>query len=339
MKNRKNVITYSKSSIISLTKLCRNKCGYCDYRNENSSLTVPYQTIKICKKARQSDCREALFTSGERPDRYSFVRSTLDVWGFSSYIDYVNTVCELAFLEGLLPSIDIGYLTLDELKKIRRITALLRMMLESSDKALLNKIPHQQALGKDPDLRIEVIRNAGQLRVPVTTGIMLGIGESKAARKEALEIIRDLHQEFGHIQNVVIQEFVPGENSLMKDQKPPKMKDLLDTVSLARSILPPAVAITVHPKGKENLLDLIKAGATDLGSLSEAYWEMISLIRKELLQNGYELHKRLPIFEQFILDRWYSRKLGQVMDRYRVMLKQDIERREAAEISETEKTR
>ncbi|MFC1478691.1 7,8-didemethyl-8-hydroxy-5-deazariboflavin synthase subunit CofG [Candidatus Margulisiibacteriota bacterium] len=325
----KQVITYSKSTIVPLSRLCRNKCGYCDYRSENSSLTVPYQTIKICKEARQLDCREALFTAGERPDRFSFVRSTLDIWGFASYIDYVCTVCELSFLEGLMPAVDIGYITFDEIKKIRRIIASLRMMLESTDKSLLKKTSHKESAGKSPELRIEVLKNAGQLKVPVTTGILVGIGESKNARKETLAVIRDIHLEYNHIQNVVIQDFVPGEGMAMKDIKPPDRSEMLGIISMAREILPEGVVITVHPKDKHDIIDYIHAGVTDLGGLSQIYWPQIEGIRTELANHGFELHKRLPIFEKYILDKWYSRKLGQVMDRYRVMLKQDIDKREA----------
>ncbi|MFA5928377.1 MAG: 7,8-didemethyl-8-hydroxy-5-deazariboflavin synthase subunit CofG [Candidatus Margulisiibacteriota bacterium] len=325
---RQKTVTYSKAIIVSLTRLCRNKCGYCDYRDEKSNLTVPYQTIKVAKDAREQDCREALFTAGERPDRYSVVRSTLDVWGFTSYIDYVNTICELTFLEGLLPTIDVGYLSMDELKHIRRITASIRMMVDSTDKSLLKKVSHQHSIGKDPALRLEFIRNAGILKVPVTTGIMIGIGESKTARKEALHAIRDIHKELGHIQNVVIQEFVPGKKALMKGIKAPTTSDLLDTIELAREILQPEIAITVHPKDKQNIINYIKAGASDLGSLSEPYWPLINSIQSTLAKKGYELRKRLPIFESFILNKWYSRKLGQIMDRYRLMLKQDFDKRE-----------
>ncbi|MFH1428171.1 MAG: 7,8-didemethyl-8-hydroxy-5-deazariboflavin synthase subunit CofG [Candidatus Margulisiibacteriota bacterium] len=326
---KKQVITYSKSTIVPLSRLCRNKCGYCDYRSENSSLTVPYKTIKMCKESRQLDCREALFTAGERPDRFSTVRSTLDIWGFASYIDYVCTVCELSFLEGLMPTVDIGYITYDEIKKIRRIIASMRMMLESIDKSLLKKVSHKESAGKSPELRIEVLKNAGQLKVPVTTGILVGIGESKNARKETLEVIRDIHSEYKHIQNVVIQDFVPSEGMAMKDVKPPDRSEMLNIIAMAREILPKDIVITVHPKAKQDIIDFIHAGVTDLGSLSQVYWPQIDGIRNDLAEHGYDLHKRLPIFERYILDKWYSRKLGQVMDRYRVMLKQDIEKREA----------
>jgi len=326
--NTKNkLITYSKSSIISLTKFCRNKCGYCYYREDNSSITVPYLTIKVSKEARSADCREALFVSGEHPSKFSLVRSTLDVWGFDSYVDYVNTVCEMSFLEGLLPVIDVGYLNIEELKKIRRIVSVLRIMLESTDKRLLEQAAHQYSKWKNPDIRLEVIKNAGILKVPVTTGILIGIGESNASRKESLEVIRDIHNEYGHIQNVVIQDFVPHNGILMDNNKPVTTKELLDVVSLARDILPEDVIVTVHPKDKEDLIRFIKAGASDLGSLSQSYWDQIDEIKNKLADNGYTLHKRLPIFEKYVLDKWYSRKLGQIMDRYRLLLKQELDKK------------
>jgi len=324
----KKTITYSKSAIIPLTKLCRNKCGYCSYRSDIAELTVPYQTIKQCKDARHKhECREALFTAGERPDRYSSLRNTLDIWGFATYIDYVNTVCELAFLEGLMPSIDIGVITYEELKKIRRIISALRLMLESTDKNLVNKIAHRDSPKKTPDKRIEVLKFAGELKVPVTTGILIGIGESKSSRKESLGVIRDIHNEFGHIQNVIIQDFVPGPGTPMQNMQPPSHEEMLSVVEMAREILPEDIVITIHPKAKEDIMSYIKAGVTDLGSLSQTYWDQIDSIQKELSEHGYTLHKRLPIFERFIMNKWYSRKLGQVMDRYRVMLKQDLDRR------------
>ncbi|MBU0581405.1 MAG: 7,8-didemethyl-8-hydroxy-5-deazariboflavin synthase subunit CofG [Candidatus Margulisbacteria bacterium] len=332
----KSIITYSKGIAVNLTHLCRNHCGYCGYRNDEEDLLVPYTTIKSCKKARKNNSREVLIMAGERPDRSNTIRSKLDVWGFESYIDYVYAVCELIFLEGMLPNLNIGYISEREIKVIRRIAPAITVLLESGSQEFLSQKVHKNAPYKTLDSRIEVIRNAGIYKVPVTTGVMVGIGETQKNLRDAFEIIKDIHQELGHIQNVVIQNFVPKPNTQLAALKPPAKAEMLEAVKLAHKILPEEIIITIPLNLNPDFLPFIQAGVRDLGMVDLEYdvlapdraWPDLKKVEKQLKAKGWGFQRRLPIFAKYIRDNWYSRKLSQLLDKYRLMIKQAEERNE-----------
>lgn len=334
----KTIITYSKGLTVSATHLCRNQCEYCDYWNDVEELTIPYSTIVTCKKARKKNCRELLIMGGERPDRSNTLRSKLDTWGFESYIYYIYAVCELIFLEGLLPNLNIGYISEAEIKVIRRIAPVLTVMLESGSQDFLSRTVHKNSSYKTLASRIEVIRNAGMHKVPVTTGVMVGIGETQKHLKNAFELIKKIHLELGHIQNVVIQNFVPKPNTPMAKVKPPTKKEMLEAVKLAKSILPGDVVITVPLNLNPDIMPFIQAGVRDLGMIDLEYdvlapdrqWPDIIKIGKQLKAKGWGIQRRLPIFAKYIRDNWYSRKLSQILDKYRLMIKQSEEKNDGS---------
>jgi 7,8-didemethyl-8-hydroxy-5-deazariboflavin synthase len=330
-------ITYSNTVDVSLTRTCRNTCGYCDYQNKKCSATIPYTTIKIFKDARKNKAREANILAGERPDKFNTFRSKLDLWGFETYVDYVYTICELAFLEGLLTNLHVGYLTLPEIKRLKEIVANFEMNIETTNKNLLTNIVHQNSPSKDPDIRLKFLRNCGKAGALVTTGIMVGLGESPEDRIEAFHKIRELHEEYGHVQFVKIQNFIPKRGTPMEEMLPPSELTMLETVSLAKDILPSDIKISVPININQDITRFLEYGVTDLGqinvnSMNLLYNEFASPeledLKEVLKHSGYRLEKRLPILNENILEQRYSKKVGQLLDKYRVKLKAEMEANE-----------
>lgn len=325
----KNIVTYSRSMTVNLSKICANTCGYCNYPQNKLDqsgyeLVVPYSTIKLCTAARKQGVKEVRFVSGDRPDNFAAVRARLDLWGFQSYIEYVHTVCELVFLEGLIPSIEIGYITKDELSIIRRMATAVVCMLDTVDEQILNKYAPQRTLNS----RLEVIKYAGEGKVPVTTGILVGMGETIKSRKDAMEIIKHMHEKYGNIQNVVLQNYVPAKGSLNVKQGP-SQKEMLDTVEMARKILPADIQLTVPAVYNPEIMPFIKLGVRDIGlfdittdkTLDIDQAKLLATVEKQLSKENLGLQRRLPIFSKYIAENWYSRKLAQVLDKYKDMLK------------------
>jgi FO synthase subunit 1 len=335
-----SIITYSKGITVPLTRLCRNNCAYCGFRNNEENLAVPYSTIKSCKAARKANAREVLLMAGERPDGSNAVRAKLDVWGYESYIDYIYSICELIFLEGLLPNLNIGYINEKEVQVIRRIAPVFTVMLESGSEDFLKNGPHREAPYKTLESRLEVIRNAGIGKVPVTTGVIVGLGEPKKSLRDAFELIKDLHKEYGHIQNVLIQNFVPKANSPMAEQPTPTKKEMLEAVVLARKTLPNDIVLSVPLNLNPDIMPFIQAGVRDLGMIDMEYdvlapdqaWPELSKIERLLKAKGWGLQRRLPIFTKYVRNNWYSRKLSQLLDKYKIMILQSEEKAKEAAV-------
>ncbi|MDR1997275.1 MAG: 7,8-didemethyl-8-hydroxy-5-deazariboflavin synthase subunit CofG [Candidatus Margulisbacteria bacterium] len=326
----KSIVTYSRSATIDLSRICSALCAYCDYPVNNLDqnqfeLTIPYSTIKLCAQAKKAGVKEVIFQAGERPDNFAAVRARLDLWGFSSYIEYVYTVCELVFLEGLLPSINIGYISKDEMQIIRRMSSALYMMIDCADERILQEYSPRKTLQS----RVDTIAYAGAGKVPVTTGLLVGLGESERSRREALEIIKALHAEYGNIQNVILRPYEPSNNGRFTVKDKLKKTELLRVVELARRILPHDVPITVPGVAEENILSFINAGVRDIGAYDIVeekrrgldYSKDLKQLEKDLKKKGLGLQRRLPIFSKYIVENWYSRKLAQVLDRYKALLK------------------
>lgn len=332
-----DVITFSRSVPISLTRICRNNCPYCGFQKRDN-LVVPYSTIRAAKKARSEGVREAYYVAGERPDQFSHIRSLLDLWGFESYLDYLYTVCELGFLEGLIPVLNLGFLKPDELKRLREISAVMKVMFDSVDDKHFDTI-YPKSPGKQMDIRSRSVEWATKLRIPVITGVMVGIGETKDHRRKTLERIRDIHLNNGFIHEVLIQPFFPQKGTLFEDKNPALEKNVLDTYQLAREIIPEDVPITVPVEAISNLKLFIKAGLRDLGRLFEKplfvkypnaplnFEDIESVVTK----NGFRLQQRFPLRRQYIKEGMYSKKLGQVFDAYRYKVKKDAQEKQKAQ--------
>jgi 7,8-didemethyl-8-hydroxy-5-deazariboflavin synthase CofG subunit len=325
----KDVITYSKSLPIILSRSCRNDCPYCGFHRKDN-ITVPYSTIKLVKAARANGVREGLYIAGERPDRLSEIRATLDLWGFNSYVDYLYTLCELGFLEGLIPVVDVGFLSPVELKKMSEICALGRITLDSVDKKMQASM-YDKSPGKKLELRVKSLIWAGKLHFPVISGFVVGLGESFEYRKEMLHILANLHKEYGHIHEVCLHNFVPTKGTAFGDKAPPSEEEMLRVVEAALEIMPSDVKVTIPLELNPNVESFVKAGIRDFGRIFEMarkvypYSNSVNIndVEQRVQALGFSLQQRFPIGMAWIKQGAYSRKLGQVFDAYKYKIKKN----------------
>lgn len=311
-------ITYSPKVFLPLTQLCRDRCGYCTFAQAPAHLPAPYlstdEVLAVARAGAEVGCHEALITLGEAPEaRYPQAREWLLANGFSSTIEYVAHIAQVILDEtGLLPHVNAGAISRDELALLRRVSPSQGMMIESVNPDLA---AHRGAPDKDPERRLATLRWAGELAIPFTTGLLVGIGESRADRVATLEAIATVHAEFGHVQEVIVQNFVPKPATAMRDFPACSIDDLVDTIRLARQILPS----TVHVQAPPNLVDdpgvLLDAGIDDFGGVSpvtadhvnpERPWPHLAVLRDAVEQRGMALVPRLTVYPEFALDpaRW-----------------------------------
>lgn len=276
----------------------------------------PEEVIPILENGVKAGCTEALFTFGEHPEEVPEYQEWLTELGYSSTLEYLIFLCEAAIDIGILPHTNAGIMAGPELEALKPLNASMGLMLEST--ATLDA--HKYCPGKVPERRLDTIREAGKLEIPYTTGLLVGIGERREDRIESLEVIAGLHREYGHIQEVIIQNFAPKPGTPMENFPAPKIAEMVDTVSLAGQILPPDVAIQAAP----NLIDpgiLISRGVTDLGGISpltidwinpEAEWPDIKSLKEKL--GHVRLRERLPIYPQYVKRGWYSERIGRLIE-------------------------
>src|SRR5271170_7977027 len=244
------LISYSRKVFIPLTHLCRDVCHYCTFaerpRAGQPAYLSPDQVLAIARAGQGAGCTEALFTLGDKPElRYAAAREALAALGYGTTIEYLTAMCGLVLREtGLLPHANPGVMTREEIAALREVTASQGIMLESTSERLCHQGGvHYGSPDKLPAVRLETIRLAGELAVPFTTGILIGIGETRAERLEALSAIRDLHLEYGHIQEVIVQNFRAKPDTKLANADEPDLQDLLWTIAAARLILPPDVHV------------------------------------------------------------------------------------------------
>jgi len=320
---RGDVVTYSPKVFLPLTQLCRDVCHYCTFAKTPRHLASPYmsidEVIAVAEKGKAVGCKEALFTLGERPElRYSAAREWLDAQGYASTLHYVAAAAG-AVIErtGLLPHINAGCMSAEELAMLRPVSASMGLMLESTSRRLLEPGEcHHGSPDKDPALRLATIEEAGRQAIPFTTGILVGIGETRSERVEALEAIADLQARWGHIQEVIVQNFVPKPGTLMAAQPPLDAAELVWTLREARRILGPAMSIQCPPNLNDgHLPELIAAGINDWGGVSpltpdyvnpEAPWPEIAALAEVTAECGKTLAPRLTIYPEYLADpaRW-----------------------------------
>ena len=317
------VVTYSRKVFIPLTKLCRDVCHYCTFAHRPSELPAPFlepeEVLGIARAGAAQGCREALFTLGDRPeDRYSAARSWLADRGFASTLDYLAHVAALVLKEtGLLPHLNPGIMNAQDYAILRPLSASMGLMLESSSDRLCEKgMPHYGSPDKLPSVRLESIRFAGEAEVPFTTGLLIGIGETRLERIEALLAIRDLAERYGHIQEVIIQNFRSKADTLMRDAPDLPLDEHLWTIAAARLILGPDMTIQAPPNLRDgSLSQLVRAGVNDWGGVSpvtpdhvnpEAPWPHLEKLETETEAAGRHLRQRLAIGPAFARDvtRW-----------------------------------
>ncbi|MEM1689288.1 MAG: 7,8-didemethyl-8-hydroxy-5-deazariboflavin synthase subunit CofG [Candidatus Hadarchaeales archaeon] len=308
-------ITYSRNVFIPVTNVCRNKCHYCGFRRDphNGWLMKPDEIKALGERARAAGYCEALITLGERPEVYPSYSLKLSDLGYRTTVDYLVDISRMMLNMNLLPHTNAGSITYEEMKKLRRYNASMGLMLECA-----TRLPaHEESPGKRPEIRLEVIRNAGELKIPFTTGLLIGIGESRKDRLFSLFEIKKLQERYGHIQEVIIQPFSPKPNTVMESCPPPSLSEVIWTVRKAREILED-VAIQVPPNlidlSPPNVLAILDAGANDFGGISpitpdfinpENPWPEVEKLRTIVESLGFRLRERLPIYPKFVMDEQF----------------------------------
>ncbi|HTZ66826.1 MAG TPA: 7,8-didemethyl-8-hydroxy-5-deazariboflavin synthase CofG, partial [Roseiarcus sp.] len=312
-------ISYSRKVFIPLTHLCRDVCHYCTFaerpRVGRSAYLSADEVLAIARAGAAAGCTEALFTLGDKPElRYRAAREALEALGYETTINYLRAMCALALREtGLLPHANPGVMTASEIAGLRMITASQGIMLESLSARLCEPGGvHYGSPDKRPEVRLETLRLAGELRVPFTTGVLIGIGETRRERLEALIAIRDLNRRFGHIQEVIVQNFRAKPGTKLARAAEPDLDDLLWTIAAARLILGPAMNIQAPPNLSPGVYPrLIAAGINDWGGISpvtpdhvnpEAPWPAIAELAERTAAAGKVLVHRLPIYPAYTRD-------------------------------------
>jgi FO synthase len=319
------LISYSRKVFIPLTHLCRDVCHYCTFaerpRAGEPAYLSPDQVLAIARAGQAAGCTEALFTLGDKPElRYGVAREALAALGYGTTIEYLTAMCGLVLREtGLLPHANPGVMTREEIAALREVTASQGIMLESTSERLCEKGGvHYGSPDKHPAVRLETIRLAGELKVPFTTGILIGIGETREERIETLEAIRDLHKAHGHIQEVIVQNFRAKPDTKRADADEPDLDDLLWTIATARMILGPDMNIQAPPNLSPGVYPrLIGAGLNDWGGISpvtpdhvnpEAPWPAIDELARASAEMGKLLVNRLAIYPAYARapDTWLA---------------------------------
>ena len=323
-------VTYSPKVFIPLTMLCRDKCGYCTFAQPPARLENPYlsaeQVLAIAKQGARMGCHEALFTLGERPElRYDVAKDWLKANGFDSTVHYLHDMASLVLKEtGLLPHANAGALYKDELALLRKVSPSQGMMIESLRDDLEC---HRGAPDKEPQRRLDTLQWAGELNIPFTTGILVGIGETREDRIDALEAIAASHAKYGHVQEVIVQNFLPKPRTGMQHEAPCPEDEYLWSIAAARIILPSSIHLQAPPNLSDDFSILLDAGIDDWGGVSpvtadhvnpERPWPALDKLREVTEAKGKSLAPRLTVYPEFVIDpeKWFDSSLDfAMMDR------------------------
>jgi FO synthase len=318
-----NVVSYSRKVFIPLTHLCRDVCHYCTFatspkKGERAYMT-PEEILKVAREGEAAGCREALFTLGDKPElRYRAAREELAELGYESTLDYLRDMAQLVLDEtSLLPHLNPGVMTTDELASLREVSVSQGIMLESTSLRLLEKGEcHYGSPDKDPAVRLATLDAAGELQIPFTSGILIGIGETRAERIESLLALRQSHEKHDHLQEVIVQNFCAKPDTKMAEAAEPDQQDLIWTIAVARILFGPSMNIQAPPNLSPGALsELVDAGINDWGGVSpvtpdfvnpEAPWPHLDTLKAETATCGKELTERLALYPNYALftDRW-----------------------------------
>jgi 7,8-didemethyl-8-hydroxy-5-deazariboflavin synthase len=317
-------VTYSRKVFINLTNLCKDSCSYCTYKKEPTNaeaiMLSPSQAIAIAKLGEKAKCTEALIVTGERPEvKYNEAKRWLTLLGHRNLSELLADLSEKILSQtGMLPHTNAGSLTKKEMSMLKSTNASLGMMLESSSERLTDKgKAHENAPSKNPKVRLKSLVSAGELNFPITTGLLIGIDESFEEIVESLLLINNINKEFGHIQEVIMQNFLPKKGTLMEYAKSPSYPYFLRCITAARIILEDIslqVPPNLSPDVYSNYLD---AGINDWGGISpitpdyvnpESPWPTIENVSKVTREKGFRLRARLPVYPKYIINSELSGK-------------------------------
>ncbi len=312
------VVTYSRKVFIPLTNLCRDACSYCTFARDEGDPRVhtmsPEEVLAVAEAGRRRGCKEALFCLGDRPEvRWPRYREVLKRFGHTSTHGYLVEMCRRVLEEtGLLPHPNAGVLSRRELAELREVSASQGLMLETvSDRLCEPGGPHANAPDKRPATRLAAIRKAGELGIPFTSGILIGIGETAVERVEAILALRDLHERYGHIQEVIVQNFRAKEDTPMAAAGEPGLIELMTACAITRLIMGPRMNIQAPPNLSADYGPLLLAGINDWGGISpltpdfinpEAPWPNLDRLAQLCEEAGYELRERLTIYPEYLRD-------------------------------------
>ena len=322
-----NPITYSKKVFVPLTRLCRDVCHYCTYAKTPKHVSGVYldraQVLQIAAQGVAAGCREALLTLGDKPElRYAVARDELRRLGHETTLSYLAEICELIYTEtGLFPHVNPGVMSAQDIAMLREVSVSQGIMLESASERLLEPgQAHHGSPDKQPAVRLQTIAAAGELNTPFTSGILIGIGETREERIDTLFALRDAHQAYGHIQEVIVQNFRAKPDTLMADAEEPTLDEHCRTIAVARIILGANMNIQAPPNLQPgHARELINAGINDFGGISpvtpdyvnpEAPWPQLQQFTDEVAATGHSLVERLAVYPEYLAskERWVAAK-------------------------------
>ena len=314
-KQKGRTVSFSKKAFFNIINLCRDTCSYCTYKAEPADAKLSLmskQTIKeLAILAKKYNCTEALFVTGERPEqKYSEAKKWLKDEGFSSTSEYLIHCSEMVLNEGIFPHTNAGNLTKSEMKELQKTNVSMGMMLENSSPRLREVgMPHHDAPSKDPNARLNILKNSGELKIPMTTGILFGIGENIEECIQSILDIKKLYDKYGNIQEIILQNFHPKPKTSMFQQSTPEEDYFKTAVALCRIILPDA-NIQIPPNlSPENYHEFLSVGINDWGGISpitsdyvnpEFSWPNIQNVEKKCNDSGFSFKARFPVYPEFI---------------------------------------
>lgn len=313
-KFKNNSVTFSKKAFFNIVNLCKDTCSYCTYKAEPGekklSLMSKQQTKELLQLAKKYKCVEALFVTGEQPEKkYQEAKEWLNENGFNSTVEYLVHASELALETGLFPHTNAGNLNYEEMKELKKTNVSMGIMLENVSERLTEKgMPHYLAASKRPKTRLEILENSGKLKIPMTTGILVGIGETMDEIIDSLFAIKQLNQKYGNIQEVILQNFQPKQDTQMRNEPSANEKYFKIVVALSRIIMPQMniqIPPNLSPKSYQSFLEV---GINDWGGISpltpdfvnpEFSWPEISKVEEYSKKAGFDLKCRFPIYPEF----------------------------------------
>ena len=314
-KFKPGIITYSRKVFLPLTNLCRDYCGYCTFRRDpdeaGAHTITPDEVMEVVRAGQRMGCTEVLFSLGDKPELlFPQMRDTLRRLGYKSTLHYLEAMCEKVLLESsLLPHPNPGLMSAEWLERLSRVAPSMGLMLETTSARLLARgAAHDNAPDKEPAKRLRVMEDAGRQKIPFTTGILIGIGETLEERVDSLIAIRDLHARYGHIQEVIVQNFRAKVGTPMAHWPEPDRGEMLRTLAVAR-LLMPKMNIQAPPNLSDpHYADLLDGGINDWGGVSpltpdfinpEMPWPHLEQLRQRTEAKGFELRQRLPVYPEF----------------------------------------
>ena len=314
-KNKGKVVSFSKKAFFNIINLCRDTCSYCTYKAEPDDTKLSLmdeQTVKkLAELAKKYNCTEALFVTGERPEqKYQEAKEWLRKQGFSSTTEYLIHCSEIVLKQGVFPHTNAGNLAKNEMKELAKTNVSMGVMLENSSVRLREEgMPHQDAPSKEPLARLNILKNAGELKIPMTTGILVGIGETLEECIQSIYDIKKIHQRYGNIQEIILQNFHPKPKTSMFEHSTPEESYFKMVVALCRIIMPDA-NIQIPPNlSPDNYNEFLSVGINDWGGISpitsdyvnpEFSWPNIQNVEKKCENLGFSLKARFPVYPEFV---------------------------------------